>query len=466
MLPRPRALMLVVALLAATSLGLSGALPAGAATADPRPGPAATPSAMPAAGTFYPTAPVRVLGSPTGGYAVSPGSPATVATAGRSGLPSSGVSALMVNVVATAGASDARLGLTAAGGVSPAPLLAVPAGTTSSTLVTVPLATTSGFDVSAVGGPATVTADVLGFYAADDTVVAGYGLSGGYQPVEVTPLYESAADTAIPPGGRVLLAVDLGGPATAHTTALLVHVTSKDTTAPGSLSVSSPSAPSPPSAVSAPGDPDAVLPATVSFAAGARAGNLALVPAEVDSSGRLGIAVTNTSAAPAGYALDLVGFYDDGGIGPNLRFRALPQTRVLDTATGLGGVSALTPGVGGRTTLADAVADDSTFALAGVLSITTAAASTVTVRSPDAVIPAAGDAPVAAGRTSVALQSEVGAGRDLTVMAGPGSGSAPMGLTLDLVGTFEAHPPVTNAAARRWVPPVSPWQISAVPRAS
>ena len=49
----------------------------GAATADPRPGPAATPSAMPAAGTFYPTAPVRVLGSPTGGYAVSPGSSAS-----------------------------------------------------------------------------------------------------------------------------------------------------------------------------------------------------------------------------------------------------------------------------------------------------------------------------------------------------------------------------------------------------
>ena len=122
--------------------------------------------------------------------------------------------------------------------MSPAPLLAVAAGTTSSTLVTVPLATTSGFDVSAVGGPATVTADVLGFYAADDTVVAGYGLSGGYQPLELTPLVESAADTAIPPGGRVLLAVDLGGTATAHTRALLVSVTTKDTTAPGSLSVS------------------------------------------------------------------------------------------------------------------------------------------------------------------------------------------------------------------------------------
>ncbi len=454
MLPRPRALVLVAALVAATALGLSGALPAGAATADPRPGPAATPSAMPAAGTFYPTAPVRVLGTPTGGYAVTPASVAPVTTAGRPGLPSSGVSALMVNVVATAGAADVRIGLTATGGGSPASLLAVPADTTRSTLVTVPLATTSGFDVSAVGGAATVTADVLGFYAADDTVVAGYGLSGGYQPVETTPLFESAAG-AIPAGGRALLAVDLGSPVTAHTTALLVSVTSKDTTAPGSLSVT---------AASAPGDPGGVLPATVSFAAGARAGNLALVPAEVDSSGRLGIAVTNLSAAPTGYALDLVGFYDDGGIGPDLRFRALPQTRVVDTATGLGGVSALTPGAGGRTTLGDAVVDDSTFALAGVVTATTAAASTVGVLSPDAVVTAASQVPVAAGTTSVAVQSEVGVGRDLGLLAGPGSSS--MGLTLDVVGTFEAYPPVTNPAARRWVPPVSPWQISAVPRSS
>ena len=79
------------------------------------------------------------------------------------------------------------------------------------------------------------------------------------------------------------------------------------------------------------------------FAAGATAANLALVPARVGASGRLDVALTNASSGTTGVRLDLVGFYDDGALGPNLRFRALPQTRVLDTTTGVG-APALPPG--------------------------------------------------------------------------------------------------------------------------
>jgi hypothetical protein len=44
------------------------------------------------------------------------------------------------------------------------------------------------------------------------------------------------------------------------------------------------------------------------------------------------------------------------------------------------------------------------------------------------------------------------------------AGSAPTGVTVDVTGSFEAYPPVTNPAARGWVAPVSGWQVSATAR--
>jgi hypothetical protein len=35
---------------------------------------------------------------------------------------------------------------------------------------------------------------------------------------------------------------------------------------------------------------------------------------------------------------------------------------------------------------------------------------------------------------------------------------------VDVTGSFEAYPPVTNPAARGWVAPVSGWQVSATAR--
>ena len=496
---RTQPIAVVAAALAAAGFGLCVPQSALAATADPSPGGFGRSSVVPAAGTFYPTPVTRLLGSGTAGYAVAAGQPVPVAVMGLGGLPSSGVSAVLVNLTATAGASDVRVGLTATAtapatapaaatpsatpatpSANPTALVAVPAGATRSTLLTVPLGTATGFDVTSLGGGVTATADVVGFYAADDTVVSGRGLSGGYQPVDATRLYDSTG-ASLPAGGRALLTVDLGVQSNAHATALLLKVTSKDTTASGSLAVTTASVPlaaeTPEAAGPAPtagsgadptasADPTAPtlteLPATVSFAGGTPSSNLALVPAEVDSNGRIPVAVTNLSAAPAGYAVDLVGFYDDGGLGPNLRFRPLPTTTVIDTASGRGGVGPLTRADPQRTTPEESVVGDSTFGLVGVLTASTTAASTVGLFPEDVSPEAADSRPIGAGTTSLAVQPEVGMGRGVGVLAG--EGAAPIGLTLEVVGSFEAFPAVTNPAARRWVPPVAPWQISAVAR--
>ena len=72
------------------------------------------------------------------------------------------------------------------------------------------------------------------------------------------------------------------------------------------------------------------------------------------------------------------------------------------------------------------------------------------------------DVDVTQGATSVPVQPEVSASRGLGLQAR--AGGPETGVTVDVTGSFEAYPPVTNPAARGWVAPVSGWQVSAGPR--
>ena len=389
----------------------------------------------------------RLLGTPDAGYAVEPGTRATVVAAGRAGLPSSGISAVVVNVAAVAGAADAALSFGPAGAAPAAPLLVAPAGTTRTVLLTLPLAATGAIDVVTTAS-ATVAVDLVGFYAADDTVVGSQGVSGGYQPVDVTRVFDTDRTQPLAAGARQVVAVDLGTAATPHTTALLVRATAKASQAPGGLTV---------------GAADAVVSpmSSVAFVAGAAASNLAVVPASTGADGRLDVAVTNTSGGTTGVALDLVGFYDDGALGPNLRFRPLPQTRVVDTSTGLG-TTALQPGRRATVTPSPSVVGDSTFGLVGVATATPAGRVRRAQRGPSRTSRRRRTSTWPQGATSVSVQPEVSASRGLGLQAR--AGGPETGMTVDVTGSFEAYPPVTNPAARGWVAPVSGWQVSASPR--
>jgi hypothetical protein len=292
----------------------------------------------------------------------------------------------------------------------------------------------------------TASVDLVGFYAADDTVLGSQGVSGGYQPVDVTRLFDTGTSSPLAAGARQVVDVDLGTAATPHTTALLVRATATGAAVAGTLAVGS--------AGAAAGD----VP-SVPFAPGAPSSNLAVVPATTDADGRLAVALTNASTGPTGVTLDLVGFYDDGALGPNLRFRPLPQARVVDTSTGLG-TTALQPGRPATVTPADGVVGDSTFALVGVVTATPAGGpSGLAVDAADAADPSAPAAvDLAAGTTTVPVQAQVGSARDLGLVVR--DGGAPTAVTVEVTGSFEAYPPVTNPAARGWVPAVAGWQIS------
>ena len=259
--PRRRAPAIVAAMVAAAGFGASSAVALPTKTDDPQPG-GVLPRVIPAAGTFYPTSVARLLGTNDAGYAVEPGAGATVAVAGRAGLPRSGISAVVVNVTAVAGPTDVALSFGPAGTPTPPALLVAPAGTTRSALLTLPLGSGDSIAVTTTASAA-VAADLVGFYAADDTVLGSHGVSGGYQPLEVTRVFDSETAQPLAAGGQQGLAVDLGTGATPHTTALLVRATVKGAQAPGTLTVGS-------SAAAAP---------SVPFVAAAPSSNLAVVPA-------------------------------------------------------------------------------------------------------------------------------------------------------------------------------------------
>lgn len=419
-----------------------------------------------------------------------PGSPLRVPIAGRSGLPSSGLSGVVVNLTATAGTDAVALGVaptTPAAPATPVPaLLSVPAGSTTSTLVTVSLGSLGSLDLTATGGSVTVVADIVGFYAADDTVVASQGVTGGYQPLDPQRLLDATGSSAVAAGGRSDLGVDLGSTATPHATALLVRVTAQDATQAGTLVAST---------VTTADAGRAATPTTVSFAPGRPSSNLAVIPAELDADGLLDVSIANMSTAAVGVVVDLLGFYDDGTMGANLRFRPLPQTTVVDTGAGVG-LPSLAPGKSQTLAPEEGVVGDSTFGLVGVVTTTAAMAGTLRLDDGDAVPTEAGALAVPVGASSSAVQTEVGTARSVTVRAAPiaapiaaptpatsgganptaptatptttagtsTTGTSTTGLVFEVTGSFEAYPPVVNAWGRTWVPPVSAWQISATPR--
>ncbi|MDQ6714886.1 MAG: hypothetical protein M3Z83_02095 [Actinomycetota bacterium] len=455
---------LLAAAVLATAAGV-GILSPAALAATP---PGGAPYAVPAAGTYYPTEVQRLLGSGAG-YPLSADTDVTVPVVGQGALPSAGISAAVVNVTASAGPSGAMFGAGGTPSASQTPMVTVPPDATVSTLLTVPLGTSGSFDLHAVGGPVAVTADLVGFYASDDTIVASRGVSGGYQPADPVRLYDSqpaarrsvfdlsagpadgplAAPTAGPvaPTGQTSLRVDLGRGVAAHVVALALRVSAVAPSAAGALTVW--------------GDGARPQLSTVSYATGRPATNLAVVPVQAGPDGGLDVELANSGSAAVDVTVDLVGFYDDGGLGPNLRFRPLTPTRVVDSSSRVG-TAALATDTPATLLAPSGVAGDSTVALVGVLTaVSPTSATEVTLWPHGADQPEIVDLQAPAGvTTSVAVQPEL----DPTNALDLATTTGPTQLRFDVTGSFEAFPPVTNPALKGWVHVLSSWQVSAVAR--
>jgi len=117
--------------------------------------------------------------------AVGPGGTVNLQVTGHGGVPSGGVSAVVLNVTATGPTSGSFITVYPSDVARPlASNLNFPSGWTGANAVTVPVSAAGQVSFYNSLGSVQIIADVVGFYAADDSVIPVAGTSGGYVPLE------------------------------------------------------------------------------------------------------------------------------------------------------------------------------------------------------------------------------------------------------------------------------------------
>jgi hypothetical protein len=334
-----------------------------------------------ATGTYYPLSPFRILDTRTDGAPGAPlgaGKVLHLKVTGAGGVAASGVSAVVLNVTVTSPTAASYLAVYPTGAARPTVSnLNFKAGWTGANNVTVPVGTGGQVDIYNLAGTTHVIADVLGFYAADNSVETqigfggAYGIGGQYQPV----LPERILDTRSPefgaplPGGDfVVIPVDYGLDLNSHIRALAVNVTSANAAGNGFLTTWN-------------GQNDPPLASTVNFTAHSVVPNMAIVPVAgctiaPSCAGLPAIAVYNGSKLSTDVIVDIFGFYDDGALGDGLTFHPITPVRITDTRSGLGAPTAIGPKATATITTPPTVANANTVALAANVTAVAPTAST------------------------------------------------------------------------------------------
>jgi subtilisin family serine protease len=311
-------------------------------------------------GTYYPlTTPERILDTREGNGApkarMGAGSSIGLQVTGRGGVPSSGVSAVVFNVTATNTTAASFVTVWPDGVARPnASSLNLAAGWTGANSVTVGVGANGKVNFYNNAGSTDMIADVVGFYAADSSVVAQHGLGGQYQPVVPERLFDSRFDWGekLLGGETVMIGVDYGPEVNAHMRALVVNVTAVEPSWDGYFTTWN-------GWYSPPGT------STLNFKAGDGAvPNMAVVPLGYCGCGGSGGGIALYTSADAHVIVDIMGIIDDGALSGGLRFTPQPPVRIADSRIGQGLPTALGGGSTGTITTPSNVAPAGTEALA------------------------------------------------------------------------------------------------------
>ncbi len=189
-----------------------------------------------AAGGFVALAPARLLDTRTSGPQLGAGQTRTLQVTGQSGVPSSGVAAVVLNVTVTDTTSIGFLTVFPAGTTRPnASNLNWSAGTTIPNAVTVKVGT-GGFINLFQSGPGTaqVVIDVSGYYVAGTT-----SEPGAFMPLAPNRVLDSRTTGGSFASGesRDLQVLGRGGVPASNVSAVVLNVTVTDTTSIGFLTV-------------------------------------------------------------------------------------------------------------------------------------------------------------------------------------------------------------------------------------
>ncbi|SCG48580.1 hypothetical protein [Micromonospora halophytica] len=419
------------ALLGATVAGACAVtlLPGVAAAAPP---PSST--AVDVTGTYYPVTPTRLVDTRTGlgvpaAAKIGPGQTVEFQVAGRGGLPSAGVGAVVLNVTVTGPTAASFVTAYPTGQARPnASSVNFPAGWLGSNNVTVKLGTGGKVSVYNRNGHTDLVVDVTGFYAADNTLAAR-GMGSRYHPHPPHRLYDSRVDTKRP-AGSVLDLTMLHGGDNPHVRALVVNVTVVDPESAGFVTVWSGAADQP--AVS-----------TVNFTAGTITPNLAIVqtrPCDEDDffCGPAGAPTFRLyTSTRAHVVVDTVGMFDDGTLLFGRRFQPMNPTRIVDSRIGQGLPAALGPDSTGRVTApASMVGKDEDVLVLNATAVAPTNNTVLTVWPADyegTVRPQASNVNPAAGQTvSAAVFAELGPYKRFNVHNNAGTTN----VVMDVVGRF------------------------------
>jgi hypothetical protein len=309
-------------------------------------------------GTYYPLQPARILDTREGRGApkapVGPDQKITLDVTGRGGVPTQGVAAVVLNVTATGSPTGSYLTVYPSGANRPTTSsLNFGPGWTGANSVTVALDAAGRVDIYNSIGTTEVIADVLGYYAADSSMVPTSGAGGQYHPVVPARLLDTRVDPdeKLPAQWWVQIPVNYGAELNSHIRALVVNVTVVDPSQAGFLTT---------------WNGVSVRPwaSTLNFNRADVIPNMAVVPVAncQECGGYPAIGVYTT--ADTHIIVDLLGIFDDGTINDGLRFTPLTPERIADTRKGLGAPAAIGPGGTATITAPASVAGPDTWALA------------------------------------------------------------------------------------------------------
>ncbi len=292
-------------------------------------------------GTYVKMGPIRLLDTRSGLGApkarVAAGGVVHLQVAGTAGVPSTGVSAVVLNVTVTGPTASGFVSLYPTGSARPTvSSLNFTAGWTGANLVTVALGRDGQVDLYNNTGTTDLIADLVGFY---NGPVAGKPvyIGGGYQPMD-SPF--RALDTRtkvgkVPGGAAIHVPVDFGDVGNAEVTSLAVNVTVVSPDRSGFFTTWDGTAARPTAS-------------TLNYTAGATVSNAAIVPVAVcevcTGTAHDKPAIAVYTSATAHVIVDVVGFYDDSSFGDGFRFHPVNPVRIADSRIGQGTPHALGAG--------------------------------------------------------------------------------------------------------------------------
>jgi hypothetical protein len=386
------------------------------------------------AGTYVPLAPSRITdtrsgsGYPNAGNALGAGGSIEVQVTGIGAVPTTGVTAVVVNVTVVGPTASSYVTVFPEGTTQPVVSnLNFTAGQTLANLATVPLGSQGGLTVYNYVGTVNVVVDVEGYYT---TTAQTSGLYNPINPVRVLGTLAGGASIGAGATTAVTVAGVDGVPADAS--AVVANVTAAGSTAPGFLTAF-------PDPVS--GAPTAPTASNLNFVAGQVIANRVIIPVGNDGQ----IEVYNYYSGAVKVDVDLDGYYTGSSGELGSAYTPMNPVRVTDTRVASNGSQ-----IGGGdsetfTFLSEGLSTTATALVANVTVVAGASAGYLTVYpTTDSTPPAASDVNFTANSVaqSFTLAPLNGAAAELF-----NSGAAPVDIVIDAFGFFSPPPPAASVMA-------------------